>query len=131
MHHPAPVQENDTHKLLWNFDVQTDHLISRRRPDLIEIYKIKRIYKIVYFAVPADHRIKLKKCEKVTIIPIVIGDFDTVTKALLKGMEELEVGGRVETIQTAALARRVRILRKVFGTWGDLLSLKPQWKTLS
>ena len=23
-----------------------------------------RIWKIVYFAVPADHRIKLKKCEK-------------------------------------------------------------------
>ncbi len=27
MHNPAPVQENDTHKLLWDFDKQTDHLI--------------------------------------------------------------------------------------------------------
>ena len=33
---------------------------------------------------------------KVTIIPIVIVAFDTVTKGLLKGLEELEVGGRVE-----------------------------------
>ena len=27
MHNPAPVVENDTHKLLWDFNVQTDHLI--------------------------------------------------------------------------------------------------------
>ena len=39
----------------------------------------------------------------VTIIPIVIGAFGTVTKGLLKGLEDLEVGGRVETIQTTAL----------------------------
>ena len=36
----------------------------------------------------------------VTIIPIVIGAFVTVTKGLLKALEDLEVGGRVETIQT-------------------------------
>ena len=35
----------------------------------------------------------------VTIIPIVIGAFGTVTKRLLKGLEDLEVGVRVETIQ--------------------------------
>ena len=63
------------------------------------------------FAVPADHRIKLKDSEKkdkfldlarelkklwnmkVIIIPIVIGAFGTVTKGLLKGLENLEVGG--------------------------------------
>ena len=31
-------------------------------------------------------------------MPIVIGAFSTVTKGLLKGLEDLEVGGRVETI---------------------------------
>ena len=35
MRNPASVLENDTHKLLWDFDMQTDHLISARRPDLI------------------------------------------------------------------------------------------------
>ena len=25
MHNPASVLENDTHKLLWDFDIQTDH----------------------------------------------------------------------------------------------------------
>ena len=37
MHDPASVQENDTHKLQWDFDIQTDHQMSTRRPDLIRI----------------------------------------------------------------------------------------------
>ena len=66
MHNAAPVRENDSHKLLWDFNIQTDHLIPARRPDLIIINqkKRKRICKIVDFAVPADHRIKLKESEK-------------------------------------------------------------------
>ena len=80
------------------------YLISARRPDLIIINKKKRTCKVVDFAVPADHRIKLKKLEKkdkyldfawelkklwnmqVIIIPIVIGAFGTITKWLLKGL---------------------------------------------
>ena len=42
MHNPAPVLENDTHKLLWDFDIHTDYLISARRPDLIIINKKKK-----------------------------------------------------------------------------------------
>ena len=42
---------------------------------------------------------------KVTIVPIVIGAFGTITKGLLKGLEDLEVGGRTETIQMTALLR--------------------------
>ena len=65
MHNPSSVLENDTHKLLWDFDIQTDHLIPARRPELIIINKKKKkICKIVDFAVPAEHRIKLKECEK-------------------------------------------------------------------
>ena len=53
---------------------------------------------------------------KVTIIPIVIGAFGTVTKGLLKGQEDLEVGTRVETIQTTALLKKARILGRVLKT---------------
>ena len=60
----------------------------------------------------------------VTIIPIVTGAFGTVTKGLLKGLEDLEVGEREETIQTTKLLRMAGILRKILETWGDLLSLK-------
>ena len=128
MHNPAPVLENNTHKLLWDFGIHTDHPISARRPDLIILNKKKRTCKIVEFAVPADHRIKLKGCEKKdkyvdlardlkklgnvkgTIIPIVNSAFGTVTKELQKGLVDLEVGGRVETFQTTTLLRTVRIL---------------------
>ena len=41
---------------------------------------------------------------KVTIVPIVIGALGTVTKGLLKGLEDLEVGGWVETIQNDSIA---------------------------
>ena len=134
MHNPEPVLENNTHRLLWDFDILTDHLIPARRPDLIIINKKKRTCKIVDFAVPSDHRIKPKECEKkdkyfdlarelkklwnmqVTIIQIVIGAFGTVTKGLLKGLENFEVGGRVEIIQTTTLLRTVRILRRVLET---------------
>ena len=66
MYKPAYVQENDTHKHLWDFDKQTDHLILARRLDLIIINKKKkkRSCKIVDFAIPANHRMKLKEREK-------------------------------------------------------------------
>ena len=85
-----------------------------------------RTCEILDFAVPTDHRIKLKESEKkdkyhdlarefkklwnmkVIIIPFVIGAFGTVTKGLSKGLEDLEVGERVETIQTTALLRRLQ-----------------------
>ena len=138
-----------THKLLWDFNIHTDHLISARSPDLLIINKKRRNWKIVDFAVPADHRIKLKECEKrdkylsfarelkklwnmkVTLVPIVIGAFGTITKGLLKGLEDLEVGRWVEAIQMTALLRTARILRRVLETWGLLLSLKLQCKTIS
>ena len=53
---------------------------------------------------------------KVTIVPIVICALGTITKGLLKGLEDLEVGGRGETIQTTALLRTPRILRRVLET---------------
>ena len=151
MHNPALVRENDRHKLLWDFEIHTDHLISARRPDLIIINKKKkkRICKIVDFSVQVDHRIKLKEREKknkyldfardlknlwsmkVTILPIVIGTFGTITKGLLKGLEDLGVGGQVETIQMTALLRTAIILRRVLETRGDLQSFRLQRGTIS
>ena len=42
---------------------------------------------------------------KATIVPIVIGALGTITKGLLKCLEDLEVGGRVETIQNDSIAK--------------------------
>ena len=67
---------------------------------------------------------------KVTVTPIVVGALGTVNNGLVKGLEDLEITGRLETIQNPALLRTARILRRVLETWEDLLSLKLQWKTI-
>ena len=108
----------------------TDHLVFARRPDLIIINKKKnkrkkkKTCRIVGFAVPADHRVKLKESEKKdkyldlarelnqlwnmkeTFIPIVIGALRTVAKGLVLGQEELEIRGRVEIIQTDEIVKK-------------------------
>ena len=80
-----------------------DYLILARWPYYNQ--QQKRTCQIVDFAVPADHRVKLKESKKkdkyqdlarewkkklwdmkVTVIPIVIGAVGTVTKYLGKGM---------------------------------------------
>ena len=64
MHHPESSLENKTYKLLWDFEIQTDYLISGRQPDVVIINKKKRACQIVDFAVPVDHWVKLKESEK-------------------------------------------------------------------
>ena len=117
---------------LWHTNRSTNH--SQKTRPYNNRQKKKRTCKIVDFAVPVDHRVKLKESEKkdkyidlarelkkllnmkVTIIPI-----GTVTKGLLKGLEDLEVGGWMEIIETTAFLKMARILRRVLETWGDLL----------
>ena len=37
MHNPEPGVENETHKILYDFNIQTDRLFSARRPDLVTV----------------------------------------------------------------------------------------------
>ena len=74
MHNLAPVLEKNTHKLLWDFDIHTNHLISARRPHLKIFNKKKRTCKIVDFAVSAVHGIKLKECERSISTPNLLGN---------------------------------------------------------
>ena len=46
MYNPTSVLENKTHKRLWDFEIQTEHLIAARQPDLIIIIKKKKESKI-------------------------------------------------------------------------------------
>ena len=43
----------------------------------------------------------------VTIVVIMIGAFGTLTKGLLKGLDDLEVGGQVETSEYWEESRRL------------------------
>ena len=41
-HNPESTLENEIHKILCVFKIQTDHLISARRPNLMMVNKKKR-----------------------------------------------------------------------------------------
>ena len=89
-HEPESVLENEDHKILWDFSIQTDHVIEAWRPDLIVVDKKEKSCKID-FAVPGDSRIEEKEKDKiakyqdlgrelhkiwnvkVTIIPLAVG----------------------------------------------------------
>ena len=74
------------------------------------------------FAIVANHRLKLKEelkklwNMKVMVIQIVIGALGTVTKGLVQGLEDSEIKGRVDTIQTTTLLRSAKILRRLQDT---------------
>ena len=63
MQNPEPVLENETQKILWDFDRQTDHRIVARQSKLVIVNKKQRTYRIVNFNVSVDHRVKLKEGE--------------------------------------------------------------------
>ena len=62
-----------------------------------------------------DHARELKNPwnMKVMVIPIVIGALGKVSKILKKRLEKLEIKERINTIQTTALFRSARILRRI------------------
>ena len=69
MHSPESILENETHKLLWDLEINTDHLISVRQPDQVIVNKKEKKSKkgtcrIVDFAVSEDHRVKSKESKK-------------------------------------------------------------------
>ena len=44
-HEPETVAENEKSKILWDMNIQTDHIIEARRPDMLVIDKAKIIVK--------------------------------------------------------------------------------------
>ena len=68
---------------------------------------------------------------RVTVISIAIGALEMITKGLERALEELEIRGWIETIQTTALLRSARIPRRILKTWRDLLSLWLQRKFIN
>ena len=141
---------------VWDSKIQKYHLIATRRPDLVIVtppppkkkWK-KRKCRMMEFAVVTDHKVRVKENEKRDKYLVVArelektmgdeGDSETNcnwctwndSQRLAKGLQELEISGRAKTIQTTALLWLARILRRVLNSWGDLVSLRLYWKTIS
>ena len=124
------VEETDHVKILWDFNIQTDHVIEHRRPDVVVLDKHEKMCHLIDIAVPGDSRVASKENEKVQkyqdlarelrklwqvkvkVVPVVVGALGTIAKALEKHLKEIGTSVRVELLQKAALLGTARILRK-------------------
>ena len=65
MHKPESVIENEPHKIICDFEIQTYHQIPARKLDLESIRKNKRTGNLKDFVISADHRVKIKGSDKI------------------------------------------------------------------
>ena len=64
-HEQESVLENEDYKILWDFSIQSDHVVEVRRSDMFVVDKKKRSCKIIDFAVPGDSRIDEREKDKI------------------------------------------------------------------
>ena len=131
-HRAEKVLENDNIKILWDFHIQTDHVIEHCRPDILILHKKDKTAIIVDIAVPGDPRVLRKERDKVekyqdlkrelkklwnlrtiTIIPIVIGALGAVSTNIQHHLDSVGCKLKISDLQKAALLGTAHILRKV------------------
>ena len=63
MHQPKSTRENKTHKILRDFEIETNPLLPIKRPDQLLINKKmkKRVLVISGFSVLEDYKLKMKE----------------------------------------------------------------------
>ena len=123
---------------MWDFSIQTDHVIRARRPNLVVVDKKERSCKIIDIAVPGDSRIeerekdKIEKYQdlgrelqkiwnvKVKVIPLVIGSLGAIPKQFGNRLKPIGTTEGTGQVQKTVLLGTARILRKVLeieGCW--------------
>ena len=131
-HSPETVSENTTHKLLWDMNIQCDHTIEARRPDIVIIDKVEKSAIIVDVAIPGDKRIYDKEKEKiekyqdikreiqrlwslrkVSVVPVIVGALGSVTHNFKKFMDQIGIELEIHFAQKTTLLGTARILRRV------------------
>ena len=123
--------ENDSWKILWDFTIQTDHVIEARRPDIVIIDQTKYGCKIIYFACPFDSRIEERKKDKkksyndlkrelkkiwdmpVKVIPVVVGALGATPKKLKQRLSDIGIETRIVELQKTTILYSARILQNV------------------
>ena len=65
-HEVETVLENETFKILWDFNIYTDRIIHHRRPDIVVVDKVDSRIKIIDIAVLWDANIESKYRKKVS-----------------------------------------------------------------
>ena len=117
---------------MWDFSIQTDHVIEAQRLDLVVVNKKRKTRKIINFAVPRDSRIDEKEKEKIEkyqglrrelhkiwnvmlkIIPLVAGSLGAIHKYFGNRLKETGVTSEIVQVQKIVLLRTARVLRNLW-----------------
>ena len=115
---------------MWDFSIETDHVIEARRPDLV-VVDTERSCKIIAFAVPGDSRIEDKEKDKiekyqdfgkelqkiwnvkVKIIPLVVGSLGAILKQFGNRLKQIGITAGTAQVRKTVLLGTARTLRKV------------------
>ena len=130
-HVAEKVLENQKAKILWDFSIQTDHIIQARRPGIVVKDKELDHTWVIDIAVPGDGRVEEKEQEKVekyqdlareirklwktsvNVVPVVVGALGAMAN-LGEELTKLDIEKKeVDRVQFSALLGSARILRKV------------------
>ena len=131
-HIPSAVVESSDVKLLWDFNIYTDHILAARHPDIVVIDKLQNVVQIVDVAVPSDCNVTMKEIEKIEkykdlsvelsslwkmkceVIPIVVGGLGCVTTRLEMYLQKLVINQfcTLELLQQTAVLGSSYILRR-------------------
>ena len=134
---PASVVENDRVKILWDFNIETDHVSQPRRPDIVVLSKTERKCHLNWYCCAwgqkdwvertgnidnySELRREVKKIwnlSQIVVVPVVIGTQGVTSKRLKDWLKKLDVKSSIELLQKAALLGTAKIVRQVLETLG-------------
>ena len=126
---------------MWDFSIQTDHVIKVWRSVLVAVDKKERSCKLIDFTVAGDSRIEKKEKDKigkhqdlvrklqkiwnvkVKIIPLVVGSLGAINKEFGNRLKQIVITAGTAQVQKKFLLGKARILRKVLEMYGYWLWL--------
>ena len=117
--------------IYWDKPIVTDRKVTHNKPDVVVIERKEKKWTIIDFAIPMDHRVKVKEDNKVEtymdlaaevrrqyrvkteIVPIVLGALGTIPKRLEDSLGQLGLPDVIASLQKSVLISTAAILRRV------------------
>ena len=128
----AKISESRQIKLLWDFPITTNKLVTHNRPDLIVHNKTTNTAIIIDFSIPNDQNVLDKYNEKVTkylplaaeikllwslnsvrVQPLIFGCLGTFTNRTKKEVVKLNIPINLAVVQSVILTEAVKIMKKL------------------
>ena len=97
---------------MWDFSIQTDHVIEARRPDLVVVDKKEKKDKIEKYQELGRELQKIRNV-KVKIIPLAVGSLGAIPKQFGNRLKQIGITAGTAQVQKIVLLGTARILRKV------------------